>query len=333
MLWRLVRLLLRSAAAGPGRSWPFSLDKINHVQGCPLSGAEHAAPAKRHVRIAVIIPAGPHDDILDTLASVVHYTGPSRVIVVIDDKSPLGSDATHIHDLSPDIAVVPAPGEHGADGRLWVKLAAGYRWLLERYQPGIVLRLDADALLIGYGIEAAAEKAFAESPDTGLLGSYRIGPDGQKRDFSPVVREIHAETGLPGLRHLRCRSHLRRHLRVARGHGYIDGEHALGGAYIHSYQAASWMYENGLLDQPWLAVSRLGEDHIMALLTVAGGYRIGDFGGPADPIAVKWKGLPAHPDDLLAAGKLITHSVRFWQDLDERCIRSIFAQARNGGRG
>jgi hypothetical protein len=44
---------------------------------------------KRQVRIAVIVPAGPRDDVLDTLASVVHYTEPSRIIVVVDDTSNL----------------------------------------------------------------------------------------------------------------------------------------------------------------------------------------------------------------------------------------------------
>jgi hypothetical protein len=66
----------------------------------------------------------------------------------------------------------------------------------------------------------------------------------------------------------------------------------------------------------------------MSLMTVASGYKIADFGGPEHPLAVKWNGLPAHPAELLAKGKLVTHSVRSWGDLTEREIRSIFAQAR-----
>lgn len=66
----------------------------------------------------------------------------------------------------------------------------------------------------------------------------------------------------------------------------------------------------------------------MSLLTIAAGFRIEDFGRPADPMALKWQGLPAHPADLLAAGKLITHSVRSWRELEERQIRDIFAAAR-----
>jgi hypothetical protein len=284
---------------------------------------------KPQVRIAVVIPAGPRDDVLDTLASVTHYTEAPRIVIVIDDKSVLGKNVNHARGLPVDTVVIPPPpGAPGTQGGLWVKLSAGYRWVLERYEPRMVLRLDADALLIGRGLEARAERAFSRNPGVGLLGSYKIGPDGGSRDASWAARRVRAEAGLRGLAHPKRRSSLRDCLDLARSHGYTDGESALGGAYIHSYEAAMSIYEHGWFSQPWLASSKLGEDHIMALLTVAAGYRIGDFGGPIDPMALKWQGLPAHPVDLLASGKLVTHSVRYWPGLSERQIRDIFAQAR-----
>jgi hypothetical protein len=283
----------------------------------------------RPVRIAVVIPAGPRDDILDTLASVVHYADPSRVIVVIDDTGTPAATSARVRGLSADIAVIAAPPRApGADGGLWVKLAAGYTWVLDRFRPRVILRMDADALMLGAGIEAAAERAFARDPGTGMLGSYRIGPDGEPRDFSPAARILRAEEGLHGLIRPRCRSRVRHYARLARRNGYIPGEHALGAAYLHSYQAARDLHQAGWFREPRLASASLGEDHLMALLTIAAGYRIGDFGGPADPLALKWRGLPAHPSELLAAGKLITHSVRSWGDLTEGQIRSAFAEAR-----
>lgn len=281
------------------------------------------------IRIAVIIPAGPGDNVLDTLASVLHYTDPSRVIVVIDDSSMLGEDLSRVRDLSPDVVVIPAPpGLPGRRGRLWLKVTAAYRWLLDRYEPGLTLRMDADALLIGHGLETAAEHAFARSPGVGLLGSYRIGPDGGQRDFSTAAGRLRAETGARGLIRPRYRSALRSQLRLARSHGYTSGEHVLGSACLHSGVAVRRMYDLGLFSQPWLAKSQLADDHIMALLTVAAGFRLGDFGGPDDPLALRWRGLPAHPHDLLAAGKLATHSVRFWQDLSESEVRAWFARVR-----
>lgn len=296
-----------------------------------IGGEEGAAPTaeRRSVRIAIIIPAGPRDDVMDTLASVVQYTDPSRVILVVDDTSALASDDAVIRNMSADITIMPAPPRaRGAYGGLWVKLAAGYSRLLDTFKPRTILRLDADALMLGPGIEAAAERVFDQDATVGLLGSYSIGPDGGARDFLPAARVLHAQTGLSGFLHPRRRSSLRHYVQLARNAGYIDGEHALGGAYIHSYAAAFSLYSSGWFNQPWLATSKLGEDSIMALLTRAAGYRIMDFGGPADPLALQWRGLPAHPAELLAKGKLVTHSVRSWGDLTERQIRNIFAEAR-----
>ena len=194
--------------------------------------------------------------------------GPSRVILVIDDTSPAGDTANAIHELSADIAVIPptlrASGSRG--GSLWVNLAAGYRWMLERYEPRIILRLDADALLIGPGLEECAEREFARCPAVGILGACRIGPDGGARDPSWAARELRIETRLLGLRHPQCRSRLRYFLKLAHRNGYIDGESALGGAYIHSYRAARSIHDRGWFSQPWLAPSYLGEDHIMSAL-------------------------------------------------------------------
>lgn len=283
----------------------------------------------REICMAIIVPAGPRDDVVDTLASVIHYTLPSRIVVVIDDTSGQNNCRSRVSDLWPDITVLPVPpGASGTQGGLWVKLSEGYRWVLERYQPRIILRLDADALLIGHGLESKAEQAFQSNPEVGLLGSYRLGPDGGLRDSSWAARRLGIETNLRGLLRPRCRSSLRRYLELAHANGYINGDSALGGAYLHSYAAARSIYEHGWFNQPWLASSRLGEDHLMALLTVAAGYKIGDFGGPADPLALKWHGLPSHPMELLSAGKLVTHSVRSWQSLSEVDIRRIFAEAR-----
>lgn len=284
---------------------------------------------RQSVRIAVIIPAGPRDDIVDTLASVLCYTDSSRIVVVVDDASSLSSKHSDLTNTSSDVVVIKAQrARAGTQGGLWVKAAPAYRWLLERYEPGIVLRMDADALILGPGVEAAAEGAFDRNPKVGLLGSYRVGPDGGRRDFRPAAKELRKEIGLRGLRHPQLRAGLRHYVRLARNNGYVDGEHVLGCAFLLRAEAIRGIYSNGCFNQPWLEDSMLGDDHIMSLMTVASGYKIEDFGGPADPLALRWKGLPAHPAELLANGKLVTHSVRSWGELAEREIRNIFADAR-----
>lgn len=282
-------------------------------------------------RIGVVLPVGPNDSeaALDTLASALYYLDRSRIIVVIDDTSGSPGFRERVEKLSPDIVVLLSPPRcPGALGGLWVKIATGYRWLLQRYETDIILRLDVDALIIGSGIEECATQEFGQDPKVGLLGSYRIGPDGGTRDWSWPAGRLRFETGLPGLRYPSRWLRLREFLALARQHDYTDGEHPLGGSYIHSFRAADDIYARGWFDQPYFATSKLGEDHIMGLLAVAAGYRIGDFGRPDDPMALKWRGLPAHPDELLANKKLVTHSVRSWENMTEDEIRGIFRAAR-----
>lgn len=286
---------------------------------------------REHKGIAIVLPVGPKDaeDAIDTLTSVLHYTGQSRIIVVIDDTGTNSLFAERAQGLSQDIVILPAPRRSpGVLGGLWVKIASAYQWLLETYQPDVILRLDVDALIIGPGLEERAVGEFAKDPRVGLLGSYRIGPDGGIRDWSWPARRLRIESGLRGLRYPARRARLRDLISLAEEHGYVKGEHPLGGGYIHRFKAADDIRSKGWFRQPWFATSRLGEDHIMGLLTVAAGYRIADFGGPGDPAAMRWRGLPAHPHDLLANHKLLTHSVRFWGCLKEAEIRRIFQEAR-----
>lgn len=282
-------------------------------------------------KLGMVLPVGPNDGLaaLDTLHSVLCYAGDSWIVVCVDDTGGNDGFAEQAERLSDKIVVIRAPSRAtGGYGGLWVKIAAGYSWLLQRYAPQVVLKLDVDALLIGAGLADRALEKFAVDPNIGLIGSYRIAPDGNIRDWSWGARQLRIESGVLGLRHPTLRTSHRRLLSLARENSYIYGEHPLGGGYIHSLNLADNIAARGWWDITAFASSRLGEDMIMGLLAVAAGYQIADFGGPDDPVAERWRGLPAHPDDLLAAGKLLTHSVRFWNDLQEWEIRRIFREAR-----
>lgn len=281
----------------------------------------------RSTALAVVIPAGPADNVSDTVASVLHFTTSPRLIVVVDDTDQKLQSS--LEAQSSDIRVIPAPARApGALGGLWVKLAAGYRCVLETFPFDVLLRLDADALVIGSDIAEAAMGRFKTDAHLGMLGSYRVGPDGTPRSWKDAADVLRSECGLRGLDRPRMRSVLRILRSAATENGYVSGEHPLGGAYLHSAAAVRAIASRGWLDLPALRHSHLGEDHLFALLTVAAGFRIGDFGGPDDPLALRWKGLSAAPADLLASNKLVVHSVRFWDHLGEDEIRAIFAEAR-----
>lgn len=281
------------------------------------------------VALAVVIPAGPSDDVVDTVRSVLHYTSSPRTVAVVDDTGTGGRTRADLERLSPDVKVVPAPaGAPGGYGGLWVKIAAGYKYVARTCDFAVLLRLDADALMIGAGLAAAAAGYFESHPGVGMLGSYRTGPDGRDRDWSPAARLLGRECGWRGLDRPLMRRTLRQLRANASNQGYIYGEHPLGGAYLHSRAAVLALAERGWLDLKTLARSHLGEDHIFALITRAAGYNIADFGGPDGPLALKWRGLPAAPGDLLGRGKLVTHSVRSWESMGEAEVRRTFAAAR-----
>jgi hypothetical protein len=269
--------------------------------------------------IAAVIPAGPGDDPRDTVASVIAHTRAPHQIVVVDDTGRRDALARALRDVD----VIPSPPRApGAHGGLWVKLAAGYRHALTHFRFDFLLRLDADALVLAPGLEDVAAARVEADRSIGMLGSYRFGPDDTPRDFAPARRHLRSELGLRGLRKPALRRRLRELHAHARSNGYVDGEHCLGGAYLHTRSAVEALAARGWLDLPVLAASGLGEDHLFALLTVAAGFRIADFGRSGDPLALRWQSLPASPDDLLASGKLVAHSVRAWNGLDEAAIRA-----------
>jgi hypothetical protein len=282
--------------------------------------------------LAVVIPAGPRDDTADTLESVLHYTHPPRLVVIVDDTGgALAQKLTHYGD---DVHVVPAPAAPpGLFGGLWAKVAHGYRHALGNFDFDVLLRLDADALLIGDGIAELAAERFRSAPGVGMLGSNRLGMDGGTRDWSWPASTLAAESGLRGLNRPRMRAQLRKLRAEADEHGYSAGEHSLGGAYLQSGEAVRAMERRGSLQLEALAKCRLGDDHLFGLITYAAGFSIGEFAGPDDPLALDWKQLPAAPDELVRRGKLVIHSVRAWGDLDEAQIRAFFAARRAGGPG
>lgn len=281
-------------------------------------------------RLAVVIPAGPRDDVLDTVHSVLHYIPDAVRIVIVDDTAGgRPGDLAALRAMGPPVTVIDAPDDApGAQGGLWLKLAAGMKHALARAEFDLLLRLDADALVLGRGVAEAAARRFSEDDRLGLIGSYRIDPVGRIRGWTVGGRILQTEAGLRGLRHPALRRTLRRLLGYAAVHGYVPGEHPLGGAYLFRAETVRALADRGWFDLSELVPSNAGEDHLYGLLTVAAGFRIGDFGGPDQPLSLRWKGLPKAPADLVREGKLITHSVRYWQDMREPEIRRYFAERR-----
>ncbi len=288
----------------------------------------------QRVKLVVVIPVGPnlrYDFIVDTLESIRYYTQTDYKVIIVDDS---GSDVgAMLQRDDPTLDVVRTLGRQGICGGLYLGTSLGFQHALERYDFAVLLRLDSDALIIGPHAEDDAIAFFRDHPEVGLLGSYRLGCDGGQRDFTPPRRQLQRELSLW---HFLTKPHHRSHARFLRdtvrtavSHGYEFGEHCLAAATFYSAACVKALSDGDLLGRQALKTSRLGDDHLFGLLVIASGSKMADFATGDLPIAVSWRGLPLSPDELLRRKKKITHSTRFWNDLNEEQIREFFRSVRN----
>lgn len=284
-------------------------------------------------RVAVVMPVGPgveEEFLRDTIDSVCRYVPGHRLIVLDDSRT---DELRNV--LPPEATVFPVPEAYrGWQGELYRSLSLGFREALA--EPfDVLLRLDTDAVLLGGSFADRSRALFEANPRLGALGTYRTDYDGRARSYSApayrIRRMLTSEAHTDPARTLRVAGLVAR--AYARG-GYRRGQFVLGGATLYSPSAIRALDGARLLDDPRLGRSKMGEDHIFGLCLSALGFEMRDYGTAADelPFGATWKGLPAPPEELLAAGKEIVHSTKSNQDQDERQVREVFRCAREAGR-
>lgn len=281
---------------------------------------------------AVLIPAGPGAtergrvlDLLDALTA--HEPRLLRHLVVVDD------DARTDWPRTLDVIANPRAGR--GIGTLGGTVAASLAGLahLHRRAPGAwVLRLDADALVVGPVVERV-EAAWR--PGDGILGSCSRTCNGERRDVSGWRREVRRHERAvwawrrpprrPGW--IRPADPLVRGvLREARAAGYAPGEHCIAAGCAISAPLVAALAGRGWLDRPerWLA-TRLGDDIVLGAMSRACGLALRDL----HPVfGVKHVGLADTPAGLLARGFGVVHSTKN-DAVPEAEIRAFFAQARS----
>jgi hypothetical protein len=283
--------------------------------------------SKKHVKLCVIIPVGPHNDGTDTVQSIQAYTTSSRRIIIVDDSGK-ASTRENLAKLGKDIILIKAKPLPGLSGKLWVKLAQAYQYAVENFSFDVLLRIDTDALVINSYPEEDAINYLKDHPEFGIIGSYKIDCNNQERSFEWAAKTLRKETGIRGLIHPRLRSVLRQLVNSAKLNGYVYGESCLGGAIFQSYSFSKQMYTDGWLSNEVFKDSNLEEDHIFGLIAAALGYKLGDFSTGNYPLGLRHKGLPDSPKNLLKRGKKIIHSIDYWEEMDELSIRKFFANQR-----
>lgn len=284
-------------------------------------------------KFIVVIPVGPNDhpdNILDTIKSVIYYTGTDRKIILADDTG--GKDTCDfLQSQLPDIDVVKTPRNYGLHGGLYMTLSLAFLHAYKNYKFKVLFRLDTDALVIGERPEEDAIAFFAQHPNTGIIGHFGLGtkPDDINDGHwskEQLVQESRRQALLrdPGL----C-LFLRRLLRRARANGFKLGDYIFGGSNFISPECIRKLAEANLLSRKELGRSDLEEDHIFSLLAKSVGLDLLDFAAGELPMAMEHKALPDAPEELLVRKKKVIHSVRRWKDLGEQEIRKYFREFRN----
>lgn len=295
------------------------------------SPSQHNTGLKPYYKSIIVIPVGPNeplDGVLDTIASIRHYFCASHKVVIVDN-SRKGS-GEKLRQSAPDIDVVP--GRYlGKFGSLYLNISLGTAHAYEHYRFDVLLRMDADALIIGPAPADDAIAFFAAHPNAGQIGVYKYDYQGAPMRWWPINVSVLVQGLLNPLSWLAPAWpgwHLRRMLLPALRAGYGFGEHVYGGGFFLSYACVEKLYRSGILTNPRLSGVRLQEDHITSLGVKAVGMGLGDFASGNGPAAQTWIGLPAAPAELVAKGKKVVHSVRSWRDMNEAQVRAWFRERR-----
>jgi hypothetical protein len=288
---------------------------------------------KASVKSIVVLIVGPPsekyrvDHVLDSIGSVVHYSTPSRRIIMLDNSE--RNLADWFYEAFPEVIVLRSPQNYGLSGGLYKSLSLAMLHAYVAFDFDVLIRMDTDALMIGEGIEDEAINRFRQQPNIGQLGTYTIDTNGDRSEFSWPRQQLQREISFIGWLKDRERCiFLRDLIQRAQAYGYQLGEHVLGGASIFSYAVIEKLLDHNLLLREEIRRSVLQEDHIFSLLVKAVGMDLGDFGGPEQPMAVRWQGLPRSPEALVASGKKLIHSTRFWHAVKEDDIRAFFRAQR-----
>jgi hypothetical protein len=283
----------------------------------------------------VILPVGPGTNLpflLDTLESIRRFSLPDHQILVADDSAEGLGDQVREKIPLVDVFVLRAKGgdaTRSVAGRFTETMAKIIRHSLENYDFASLMRMDCDALMCNAGADERGIAMLRANPKLGQIGSYRVRCDDQPRDFKRNADILDKEMGfqlLPAKKALAAS--LNSLVKPALQNGYEMGENIIAPGSMTSRLACEKMAAHPLFGDPSFRPTRLGDDHLNSLLLKALGFDLGDFATGDLPLGVWLRKIEWSPEELVARGKCIVHSIRGYQDLNEEQVRTRFRVLR-----
>jgi hypothetical protein len=285
----------------------------------PPSPAFPAARRKCDMVIVFAASDGEWLGVEDLLDSCSTYLTCDYEVVVADDAT---EDDTLERLLKAGCWVVRNPERQYLWG-LNLTLQRAFREAHRLFESPIYLKIDPDALIIGPGLEDALSSAFRANPEQGLLGTYHTDWNGEQRDLS-YWRE----------RMLRVSKDLGKPYRLAIQNGYQVGDGVQGGAYalsracLDSITERGWFFGADGYRPSGVRGRHVAEDSLIAMLTYAAGYKVGEIGGPGQPFGIWDVGLPMSPEELVHQNRIVTHAMKY-RDEVSLAARDFFRARRN----
>lgn len=287
---------------------------------------------------ALIVPVGPgateQRRFRDLLDSLFAWESGLRLCVAIESDPPavrevrrgFARGGCRFVSLS-----APYRGRGKAlEGRLSAGILLALRTVHRAGRFEFVLRADTDALVIG-PFREAVRGLLSRHPDAGMVGTLgctcrrEASYFGCEKDsISDVLRALEsAPAADPGA------MRIREHVRLAVSHGYAGKEYCQGGVYALSCEVVARMSARGCFDHPedWLPLA-VPEDVIMGMYTRAAAMRSQDASLTGEPFANHFRGLPYSPEELVARGHALIHSVKGDPQFTEPEIRRYFRERR-----
>ena len=306
-----------------------------------------------NVPFAVAVNVGPGDReierLIDLAASVTAWEphGPAW-FVMVDDGGPTPRDLDRRLTLPAGWKAIslhhprrPGVGNYKFGKGICSPVLVSLAWIQKNTDARFVLKLDTDSLVIAPFAQRITHR-FEDDRDLAMVGAYRTTPNGSSRDWtahehglrtqlhrSPIAR-LRAAMGQPTERCSRLAPLRAVVTRAKNGtHGYVHGEHCLGGGYALSRPFIDRLAHDGWLRDPlaWQAID-LAEDAMVGIHVRAVDMTFADSVAAGDIFGIRYKGLPFPPAELQAKGYSVIHAVKNDPHVDEATIRAFFAERR-----
>jgi hypothetical protein len=286
----------------------------------------------------VFLPVGPKvhaPHLADTVESFLHFAAPASWLVLADDSRKAFDRASVPRDQRVIWRELPPARSNSLStrGDFWARQAGLMRNLVEEFEFAQLLRIDDDSLFIKPGFESRAAALFAAAPQAGLLGQFRLMPDGAPVSNRWPKAQYQLEISLRLVWQLRHRGGLAARWRFRRAMrklgksakalmSWAPGEHVTGGGYFINARCLRTMVARNLLPAAGTSQSELCDDHLISLSVQASGFGIKEAGGTKGMIGYRLDRLPADYTTLVDSSFAIVHSVRRHGDDDETRVRA-----------